>query len=87
MKKLFCLFLCVVVLLPTAVFFAHAQSGESGTLRLIAYNVSGIPLVGDFQGTVFTTTNDRARRIGKLLNGDFTHKNIPFFPVMHRRES
>ena len=67
MKKLFCILLCLALLLPTAVT-AHA-AGKTGTLRLIAYNVSGIPLVGDFQGTVFTTTKDRARRIGKLLNG------------------
>ena len=66
MKKCFCVLLCLALLLPTAVT-AHA-AGKSGTLRLIAYNVSGIPFVGDFQGTVFTTTNGRARRIGKLLN-------------------
>ena len=68
MKKALCLLLCIAMLLPTAVC-AHAKSAETGTLRLIAYNVSGIPLVGDFQGSTFTTTNDRARRIGKLLNG------------------
>lgn len=68
MKKCFCLLLCIALLLPTAVC-AHAKKTENGTLRLIAYNVSGIPLIGDFQGSVFTTTNDRARRIGKLLNG------------------
>ncbi len=68
MKRWICLVLCVVMLLPTAVC-AHAKSAETGTLRMIAYNVSGIPLVGDFQGSTFTTTNDRARRIGKLLNG------------------
>jgi endonuclease/exonuclease/phosphatase family metal-dependent hydrolase len=67
MKKLFCLLLCLLLLLPTAVC-AQAKSVQRGTLRMIAYNVSGIPLIGDFQGTVFTTTNDRARRIGKLLN-------------------
>ncbi|MBQ7541955.1 MAG: endonuclease/exonuclease/phosphatase family protein [Clostridia bacterium] len=68
MKKLFCLLLCALVMTPT-LFCAHAADAQSGTLRLIAYNVSGIPLVGDFQGSVFTTTNDRARRIGRMLNG------------------
>ena len=68
MKKWICMLLCIALLLPTAVC-AHAKSGKTGTLRMIAYNVSGIPLVGDFQGSTFTTTNDRARRIGKLLNG------------------
>ena len=69
MKKCLCLVLCCVLLLPSTAVCAHAQDAESGVLRLLAYNVSGIPLVGDFQGSVFTTTNDRARRIGKLLNG------------------
>lgn len=68
MKKWFCLLLCLLLLLPTTVC-ASARSGKSGTLRLIAYNVSGIPLVGDFQGSVLTTTKNRARMIGKLLNG------------------
>lgn len=68
MKKVLCVLLCIVMLLPTAVC-AQAKKRETGTLRLIAYNVSGIPLVGDFQGSVFTTTKERARRIGKLLNG------------------
>ena len=67
MKKLLSLLLCAALLLPT-VAFAGAEEAD-GTLKLIAYNVSGIPLVGDFQGTTFTTTNDRAKRIGKLLNG------------------
>ena len=67
MKKVFCLVLSLMLLLPT-VICARAADRESGTLRMIAYNVSGIPLVGDFQGTVFTTTNDRARRIGTMLN-------------------
>ena len=67
MKKLICLLLCVL-LTASAVFVAHAEDTRTGTLRMLAYNVSGIPLVGDFQGSVFTTTNERARRIGKLLN-------------------
>ena len=68
MKRLFCLFLCLCLLLPTAVFVGAAETG-TGTLRMLAYNVSGIPLVGGFQGSVFTTTNERARLIGGLLNG------------------
>ncbi len=41
----------------------------SGTLDMLAYNVSGIPVVGNFQGTVYTNTNDRGKLIGGLLNG------------------
>ncbi len=41
---------------------------KSGTLQMLAYNVSGIPLIGDFQGSTFTLTNDRAAKLGALLN-------------------
>ena len=68
-KKTLCILLCLLLTaacLPSA--FA-ADAAATGTLRMLAYNVSGIPLVGDFQGSVFTTTNDRAKKIGTLLNG------------------
>lgn len=66
-KKTVSLLLCALLILPAAV---AANAGEaSGTLKMLAYNVSGIPLVGDFQGSVFTLTNDRAKKIGALLNG------------------
>lgn len=66
-RKMLCLLLCALLAAPTLVV-AHAGDTHTGTLRVLAFNVSGIPLVGDFQGSVFTTTNDRARRIGRLLN-------------------
>ena len=68
MKKMISLLLSVVLLLPASLA-VRAQDAQSGTLKLLAYNVSGIPVVGDFQGTTFTTTNDRAAKIGRLLNG------------------
>ena len=68
MKKILCVLLCGIFLLSSAVC-VHAQDADTDTLRLIAYNVSGIPLVGDFQGTVFTTTRGRAQKIGRMLNG------------------
>ena len=68
MKKILSILLCCLFLL-SSVLCAHAQDDGSETLRLIAYNVSGIPLVGDFQGSVFTTTRARAKKIGALLNG------------------
>ena len=68
MKRIFCVFLCLCLLLPMALV-ADASETETGTLRMLAYNVSGIPLVGGFQGSTFTTTNERARLIGGLLNG------------------
>ena len=41
---------------------------KTGTLKMLAYNVSGIPVIGDFQGSTFTTTVDRAKKLGSLLN-------------------
>ena len=68
MKKTVSLLLCLLLLLTCAAPVRAAET-DGGTLKLIAYNVSGIPLVGGFQGSSFTTTNDRAQRIGRLLNG------------------
>ncbi len=67
MKKALCILLCLL-LLPVG-FTVNAAETKTGTLSMLAYNVSGIPVVGDFQGTVFTTTRQRATLIGKLLNG------------------
>ncbi len=67
MKKTLCIILAVLMLLTSAAVSASAES-SGGTLKMLAYNVSGIPLVGDFQGSVVTSTNDRAAKIGKLLN-------------------
>ena len=68
MKKLLSILLCILLVLPLS-SFAFASNENGGTLKMLAYNVSGIPLVGDFQGSVFTLTNDRAKKIGALLNG------------------
>ena len=66
-KKILSLLLCALLMAPMAL---NAKAEDvTGTLKMIAYNVSGIPVVGDFQGTTFTATNDRAAKIGKLLNG------------------
>lgn len=67
MKKVISLLL--VCLMLGACWLPPASAAQTGTLRFVAYNVSGIPLVGDFQGTVVTATNDRAAKLGKLLNG------------------
>lgn len=67
MKKTLCLLLCLLLVLPFGVY-AAAEDTKTGTLRMLAYNVSGIPLIGDFQGSVFTTTADRASKLGALLN-------------------
>ena len=68
MKKVLCILLSCLLLWPVCVP-AYAAETQTGTLKMLAYNVSGIPVVGDFQGTSFTTTAQRASLIGKLLNG------------------
>ena len=69
MKRILSLLLCAALLLSAAVHAAAQDAApREGTLRMLAFNVSGIPLIGDFQGSVFTTTKGRAERIGKLLN-------------------
>ncbi|MCH5198131.1 MAG: hypothetical protein J1E34_04405 [Oscillospiraceae bacterium] len=67
MKKILCVFLSLLFIMPLGVS-AHAESTEEGELKFVAYNVSGIPLVGDFQGSGFTTTKQRATLIGQYLN-------------------
>jgi len=69
MKKTLCILLCVLLAAALSVPAFAAGANETSTLRMLAYNVSGIPLIGDFQGSVFTTTNDRAKKLGTLLNG------------------
>ncbi len=72
MKKAICLLLSILLFgaaFPVNAVCADVTGERSGELKFIAYNVSGIPLVGDFQGTAFTTTKNRAKLIGKLLNG------------------
>ena len=68
MKKTISVILCLVMLFAFAAVPASA-AGKQGTLKMLAYNVSGIPVIGDFQGSVFTTVNERAAIIGRLLNG------------------
>lgn len=66
MKKVLCVLLALLMLPLGGVMQAGAYT--TGTIDLIAYNVSGIPVVGDFQGTTFTTTKHRAELIGRMLN-------------------
>ena len=68
MKKAICLILAALLLFSCA-SLVSAKEKTTNTLKMLAYNVSGIPLVGDFQGSKFTTTNDRAAKLGALLNG------------------
>ena len=72
MKKVICLLLSILLLgaaFPVNAVCAASAGERTGEIRFIAYNVSGIPLVGDFQGTAVTSTKKRAELIGALLNG------------------
>lgn len=70
MKKLVSVLLCVLLVFGGVSLTASADDGSasSGTLKFLSYNVSGLPVVGDFQGSVTTSTTERATKIGKLLN-------------------
>ena len=67
MKKLLCVLLSLLFIIPLG-FGVNAAETEEGTLKFVAYNVSGIPIVGDFQGSGFTTTKQRATLVGRYLN-------------------
>ncbi|MCR5041320.1 MAG: endonuclease/exonuclease/phosphatase family protein [Clostridia bacterium] len=71
MKKIVSIILaaCMLAFAAPGAFAADGEAPVgSGTLNVLAYNVSGLPLIGDFQGTVVTGTFQRARLIGGLLN-------------------
>ena len=68
MKRCLSILLAILLAVPVA-FSAGAEDAETGELRVMAYNVSGLPLIGDFQGNVVTSTFQRATLIGQLLNG------------------
>ena len=68
MKRFICIILSFLIILPFVTQAFAAEDSSSGCLKMLAYNVSGIPIIGDFQGSVFTSTNDRAKKIGELLN-------------------
>ncbi|MBR5426878.1 MAG: hypothetical protein IK118_00905 [Clostridia bacterium] len=72
MKRLLSFILAALLALPFGFAAGAADDtadARTGTLKFIAYNVSGIPLVGGFQGSTFTTTKERAEILGGLLNG------------------
>lgn len=68
-KKLFALCFACVMVLCTVPFMASAQVPEGGTLKVMAYNVSGLPIIGSLQGSSgFVRGGEKAQRIGRLLN-------------------
>ena len=62
--------LCAVLLcaaVPTAVF--AQETAEEGSLKLLSFNVSGLPIIGTSQGTAGSSGNKKSAIIGEYLNG------------------
>ncbi len=95
LKKTLCVVLCLTMLYGALQITVAAGEQEENVLRLLTYNVSGIPLMGTFQGTAKSSGNQKSAGIGALLNGldvdiigvqeDFNYhkglaENMPAFP-------
>ena len=60
--------LCAVLACAVVQIIASAQAAE-GTLKLLSFNVSGLPVVGMFQGDALSFGNRKSAIIGEYLNG------------------
>ncbi len=68
MKRIISLVLALILLSPLSFAAAPSQS-QKIQLNVLSYNVSGIPLLGDFQGTQRELRGkDRTAKIGELIN-------------------
>ncbi len=68
MKKTISLFLAALPLITSLGISASAAEPASGYLNIMTYNVSGIPVIGDSQGTQRELTGgDRMAKIGEAL--------------------
>ncbi|MDR1629342.1 MAG: endonuclease/exonuclease/phosphatase family protein [Oscillospiraceae bacterium] len=67
-RKAVALFVAFVLLLCAFSLAASAQEPESGTLKVMAYNVSGLPVVGSAQGSKKTGGSEKAKILGQNLN-------------------
>lgn len=67
-KKWMSAMLCLALLCSALCLPAAAGAAEKHTLKLLSYNVSGLPVVGTFQGTAFSGGNRKSAAIGTFLN-------------------
>ena len=71
MKKLLSISLAVIMLTLSLGTGAAALEPVTGTLNVMTYNVSGIPVIGDFQGTQRALKgNARMAKIGEILSNE-----------------
>ena len=75
MKKFLSAVLALITLLSALAVPSFAEDGEpeeqTGTLSLLSYNVSGIPIFGDTQGTQRELKGkDRMHKIGEILSNE-----------------
>lgn len=71
MKKLLSIILAILMLEASLCFSVSALETNTGTLNIMSYNVSGIPILGDFQGTQTEFKgNARMAKIGEILNNE-----------------
>ncbi len=69
MKKFVALFLTALLLIVPLGVHASAAEPASGSLNVMTYNVSGIPVFGDTQGSQNAVTGDaRMAKIGEALS-------------------
>lgn len=67
-RKVLALVLSLVLSLSALILPVSADDAYDGSLRVMAYNVSGIPILGSFQGTKVTSGAKKARILGEHLN-------------------
>jgi len=70
-KKLLSIFMAVLMFSASLGIGASAAENKTGSLQIMTYNVSGIPVIGDFQGTQRELKgNARMAKIGEILNNE-----------------
>jgi exonuclease III len=71
MKKLFSVIMAVIMLETSLGVGARAVEPKTGSLNIMTYNVSGIPVLGDYQGTQRDLQgNARMAKMGEILNNE-----------------
>ncbi|MCL2512687.1 MAG: endonuclease/exonuclease/phosphatase family protein [Oscillospiraceae bacterium] len=69
-KWLMSVILCTVLFCAVFNIAAFAEdTAETGTLNLISFNVSGLPIIGTFQGDARSSGNKKSAVIGEYING------------------
>ena len=71
MKKLLSIVMAILMLEASLGVGASALEPKTGAVNVMTYNVSGIPVLGDYQGTQRALKgNARMAKIGEILNNE-----------------